>query len=162
MIQGQLSKWMARYGEQLLNTRLTVPLLKGAYKLHEATIGKLATRAPPITVFRGVPRDHPRFFLASHGLVVPRNPFGLRDIDSHNFGSAKSAFTSWTRTRSIGVTYAEPDGILLEASLPGNRLQWSPDIWMENEVLIEGIVAGAKVTKIVKSNSPPSPSQPPL
>lgn len=162
MLRKFLSAFASRYGERLLNAAVTGRVIEAGYGIYERSLA-LRPSTPRIIVFRGVPRDHPRYLLASKGIVVPRNPFGSQDIDAHNFGSAKTAFTSWTRNRDTGVTYAEPHGVLLEASLPGHKVKWSPDIWYENEVLINGIVAGAKVTKVIKqTTSTSSPQAPPL
>jgi hypothetical protein len=159
MLRSILSNLSIRYGERVFNSKLAVLALNRSYKLYES-LRKIPSNVSYVTVFRGIPRDHPRYHLAYQGIVIPRNPFGSQNIDAHNYGSSKSAFTSWTRSKSVGITYAEPNGIVLEASLPGVRLMWSPDVWYENEVLVQGIVCGAKVHII---DSPPvSPSHPSL
>jgi hypothetical protein len=159
MIRQTLSKLFERHGERLFKTKPAVKMLKSAYQLYESSL-ELRNTIPRITVFRGIPQDHPRYHLALQGIVIPRDFLGIRNIQAHNYGSSKSALTSWTRTKTIAETYAEPEGVVLEATVPGNRLLWSPDIWYENEVLMAGIVCNAQVHLISKPPnliSPPPP-----
>lgn len=144
MALSPLSKLVGRYIEPVLSSKIAVPALKRVYKAWELR-PKFGKQVPPITVFRGVFKDHPRFFLAKEGIVVPRNPLGTASIDLHNDGTSNSALTSWTRNRAIAETHADVGGIVLEADIDGNRIQWSPDIWYEEEVLVRGLVCGAKV-----------------
>lgn len=161
MIRLLFSKAAVKYGEKLVNTSTTRGFLKVGYQLYEWSL-KFVNDVPRITVFRGISRDHPRYNLAQHGIVVPRNLFGAHNIDAHNYGSSKTGLTSWTRTRAVAETYAEPGGVILEATVPGNRILWSPDVWYENEVLMRGIICNAKVHLLASSVGGTTTSKPGL
>jgi len=119
--------------------------------------------SPRLRLFKGVARQHAAFADALHGRcgtpLAAEPPSStadlLRAIDDaqqHNDGSlrSESPFVSWTRERSVAELHAEPDGVVLEALLgpPQQRLHWSPDIWNEREVLVEGVVEGATVHQV--------------
>lgn len=161
MFRQLLSKVAAKYGEKVINVSMTRSLMKASYQLYEWGL-KFVNDVPRITVFRGISRDHPRYNLARQGIVVPRNPFGIHNIDAHNYGSSKTGLTSWTRTRAVAETYAEPEGVVLEATVPGNRILWSPDVWYENEVLMRGFICNAKVHRFVSSAGGPANGKPGL
>jgi hypothetical protein len=74
-----------------------------------------------------------------------------RSLSKHHLHNmcvcADSPFISWTHERSVAEIHAGTDGIVLEADVgpPEQRLHWSPDIWNEREVLVEGRVQNAKI-----------------
>lgn len=141
---------ISRYVEPALRTKAGVKALKYGYKAYERSTS-IWKRVPRITVYRGVSKDHHYFNLAKEGIVVPRNLLGTTDIDMHNYGTSNSALSSWTRNKAVAETHAGEDGIVLEASVPGNRIGWSPDIWYEQEVLVRGITCASKVS-VLKPN----------
>lgn len=155
-----LSKLSSRYLVPTLRTPIGASTLKNGYKVYEWG-SKFRKQIPRITVFRGVPQTHPFFDLAKQGVVLPRNIFGTVDIDMHNYGTSNSALTSWTRDKAVAETHVGEEGVLLEASIPGNRIMWSPDVWYEQEVLVRGLVCGATITPVKHTgrkstlNSPP-------
>lgn len=145
-----LSKLAPRYVEPALRSRVGVKALKSSYKAYER-LPSVWNRVPRITVYRGVSKDHHYFDLAKEGVIVPRNFLGTTDIDMHNYGTSNSALTSWTRSKAVAATHAGEDGVILEASVPGNRIGWSPDVWYEQEVLVRGMICDAKVS-VLKPN----------
>ena len=85
---------------------------------------------------------------------MPRALIGHADEILHNRGLTEtSTMTSWTRNRAIAAQRAGPEGVVLEykTGLPppnaGWRFKWSDDIYFEEELLIEGTLHGATVTK---------------
>jgi RHS repeat-associated protein len=104
------------------------------------------------SVFRGVARDHPGYEAATTGRAYPRSPEGATTPELHNAGEpeslADSPFTSWTRDREIAEEFAGPDGVVLAISTGqpppgGGQFVWSPDEYLEQEVLVRGPVEGA-------------------
>ncbi|MFN4001059.1 RHS repeat-associated core domain-containing protein [Microcella sp.] len=100
------------------------------------------------TLYRGVPFGHAGYDDAVHGVARPRG--GHADPALHNGGDTNSQFTSWTTSRSIAEEIANEGngpGVLLEldpVAIDPRRLLASPDIYDEAEVLIRGLVDGAK------------------
>jgi len=99
--------------------------------------------------FRGVDAMHPRLAEAKVGTVLPGNVCGTVSPEAHNLGgrSADSPYTSWTADRDVAKYYAEKKGfggVILMAPVgaptPGAQWQWvhSPDVWGEDEVLLQG------------------------
>ena len=98
-----------------------------------------------VTVYRGVHPSHPDYKNALKGESVPWG--GHRDIALHNYGDNKSDFTSWTTNPDIARRFAtdKPDAIILEQQVKRKDLIWSPDIFMEHEVLRLGPTNGATI-----------------
>lgn len=99
-----------------------------------------------ITIFRGVHSDHPDYNNALQGKSVPWG--GHSDPLKHNLGENKSEFTSWTTSRSQANVFAssKPNGVILEQQVKRKDLVWSPDNFLEYEVLRLGPTSGASVT----------------
>lgn len=155
-----LSKLSPRYLEPVLRSKAGVKALKYGYKAYDLS-SKLWNKVPPITVFRGVCQTHAHYYLAKEGIVIPRNLLGTTDIDVHNYGTSNSALTSWTRDKSVAETHAGQEGVILEVTVPGNRLGWSPDVWYEQEVLVRGLVCGAKIIPVKRPPHMPAVKPPP-
>jgi hypothetical protein len=100
-------------------------------------------------IYRGVAVNHPGYEDALKGIAKPRNPSSNRTPESHNAGNTDSSYTSWTRNRETASAFSREDGIILEfeTGMPGVTYVWSPDKYYESEVLIQGTVKGAKVTR---------------
>ncbi|QFV00187.1 hypothetical protein KDY119_03722 [Luteimicrobium xylanilyticum] len=103
-------------------------------------------------IFRGVGKGHPGYEDALKGDSFPRNPDGLASAEEHNLGNtADSPFTSWTSDYNVARRFAGEDGVILrlpKGSPPAGapwKFEWSPDVWMEREILIKGPVQGAQV-----------------
>jgi hypothetical protein len=119
-----------------------------------ADLAKLGDKAGNDTgfLYRGVTPGHPAYPDALVGDVVPWG--GHSDPLRHNLGDNQSVFTSWTTDRDVAVQFATqngryPDGVVLrvpDADGAGYTRVQSPDLYDENEVLIQGIVHGAEVT----------------
>jgi hypothetical protein len=102
-----------------------------------------------------VPRDHHAFDDALRGVARPGRLNGHSDADRHNRrnDTRTSCMTSWTYAREVAVRYAGSDGVVLEwhtgAPPPGAAwsFEWSPDEFREQEILIRGVLRGAKATR---------------
>ena len=110
-------------------------------------------------MYRGVYAGHPSYPAAITGVIVPGDVSGLVTPEQHNLGdsSAHSSYTSWTHLREVAMNFAVSrgsGGLLLRLPLgaPGNTDGWtwemSPDVWLEEEVLLRGVRIGAEVTKL--------------
>jgi hypothetical protein len=109
-------------------------------------------------VYRGVHAGHPAMKDALVGRVVPGNPAGTVTAEAHNLGgmAADSPFTSWTHSYEVALDHAlkeGPGGVILRlptgAPPPGATWSWvwSPDEYVELEVLLFGVREGATVLK---------------
>jgi RHS repeat-associated protein len=135
-----------------LETDWTAQLAIGGFmqagmKLVGAGIDSIAESAIErrVTLFRGVGNDHPFFEDATNGTARPFG--GHSDPLLHNQGNTFSEFTSWSTQRSVAVEATGGDGVVLQQMFRVSRLVRSPDLYGESEVLIRGVVTGAKVTK---------------
>ncbi len=118
------------------------------------------SRSSPIGyVYRGVHAHHPALAAALTGVVVPGDVNGTITPEQHNLRdiSARSPFTSWTHLRDVAVAFAESSGsggVVLRLPVgtpsPGSTWKWvgSPDVWLEQEVLLHGVRIGAEVTRL--------------
>lgn len=113
---------------------------------------RLTPESTPI--FRGVPRGHPGYDDAVRGRASPRDPRGRATPVEHNENlTDRSPYTSWTHDRALAAGRARADGVVLEwrtgppPSWARWSFEWSPDIYLEKEVLIRGPIRGAKVTR---------------
>jgi RHS repeat-associated protein len=108
-----------------------------------------------VTLWRGVPKDHPKYSFAQKGIAQPFG--GHSDPDNHNLGDTYSVFTSWTLRKNEAKRFATRnniiDGIILEKefTIPDKRLYVSPDSFGEQEILVRGSVFGAKVIYVKRS-----------
>jgi hypothetical protein len=110
-------------------------------------------------VFRGIHAGHPAFAAASTGVVVPGEISADVTAEQHNLRdvSASSCYTSWTHDREIAIAFGRsrgPGGLLLRLPIgspkSGDSWHWesSPDMWMEEEVLLFGVRIGAEVLRL--------------
>ncbi len=101
-----------------------------------------------VTLYRGVRSTHPGFQNAMEGIAKPRSRFlGHSDPLKHNTEFTKSKFTSWTTDRNIAQRFSGRDGIILETDVAKRSTIVSPNLYKESEVLLRGVIKGAKVTK---------------
>ena len=97
-------------------------------------------------LYRGVHDEHPGFAEALVGIARPRG--GHEDPMLHNSWDTKSEFTSWTTNREVAVEgAADQNGVVLEKWFPKSAWLRTPDKQAEDEILIKGLVTGAKVTR---------------
>jgi hypothetical protein len=107
-------------------------------------------------VYRGVSAEHPALGAAREGRVVPGNIHGTVSAEAHNAGgmAGDSPFTSWTHSLEVARHHAMKDGaggviLRLPTGAPppgaGWSWAWSPDIYVELEVLLRGMREGAAV-----------------
>jgi hypothetical protein len=82
---------------------------------------------------------------ALRGVVVPHDKeVTAEDLvalaEEHNEGSSLG-LTSWTKNKKTAEVFAGEGGCILTARLGpdhGQRLLWSPDGWLEDEVIVQG------------------------
>lgn len=104
-------------------------------------------------LYRGVGRKRPGIKEARKGMVVPSSLYSSMLATVHNGRrSFRTPFTSWTRRLDLAQQYATCEGaVILElpADAPGPHdewsWEWSPDEHGEDEVLLRGERAGARV-----------------
>lgn len=114
-------------------------------------LGKRGSRGGKITLYRGVPKGHERYEDVLNGMAVPLG--GHSDTWLHNAGDTLSVFTSWTTDRGEAISKAfgvGNEGVVLKRAFNRSDLVGSPDFHSESEILVIGIVKGAKVTKLLK------------
>ncbi|MEV7232199.1 polymorphic toxin-type HINT domain-containing protein, partial [Polymorphospora sp. NPDC051019] len=99
--------------------------------------------------FRGVDEQHPGYADALNGTARPRG--GHSDWARHNAGDTESEFTSWTSNRSTAERHATKmsgRGVVLMVRRGSRAIIdmefFGLDKFGESEVLIEGIVQGAR------------------
>jgi len=110
-----------------------------------------------ITVYKGIPVDNKEAFQSGLKGTV-RSPQGkaiskdfcekINSAIAHNWGTTDTTWTSWTRSKHIARLHAGNGGIVLTANVGpeyGTKLMWSPDEYLEQEVLVEGTVSNAVV-----------------
>lgn len=114
-----------------------------------------AARDEQVTLYRGVPRGHPKYQDATQGRAVPLG--GTATPYLHNLGDTESEYTSWTDEPSLARAFAvrsrtdgglSGEGVVLQTRVPRSRLIRSPDAAGEGEQLIPGVLEGAKVTPV--------------
>ncbi len=111
-----------------------------------------------MTLYRGVSAGHPDYPNAVNGMAVPSGlEGGHDDPDRHNAGDNDSIFTSWTMSRAVADYHASKDGsggvVLSREFAPGETVP-SPDNFAELEVLVPGVVTGARVEEPLGPGSP--------
>jgi hypothetical protein len=90
---------------------------------------------------------------AQAGNAVPRNLKGVLTAEDHNAGSGlgSSQFTSWTHDIDMARSFAGAGGVILQVPVgppPSGASwswEWSPDIYNEGEVLLQGVRTGCTV-----------------
>jgi RHS repeat-associated protein len=140
------------HGGNILNPRgLATDLLTGGSV--PAAGGRLGDDAADATggVYRGISPSHPAYADALQGNAYPRNPASQVTPEEHNLGNTDSPFTSWSHDPDIARRFAGDDGVVMRwpTGAPPEgapwSYEWSPDVFMEKEVLIRGPVEGAQV-----------------
>jgi hypothetical protein len=135
-------------------------------KVHLPTaVSKLDDFAPtppvPTTIYRGINAAHHRFEAAKNGEALPGDLQGHQDGAMHNGGNSReSKLTSWTTDRTVAERFASDPygdgeltpggrGVILSTDLEPyrSRVVPGPDEFGESEVLIRGVVRGAKVER---------------
>lgn len=107
-----------------------------------------------ITLHRGVHARHPDMANALKGMAVPWGT-GL-SAEAQN-GGAPTGFTSWTLAIGVANYHANktgPGGVVLTKTFFSSQTMPSPDNYGELEVLVPGIVTGAKVSKPTGPGNP--------
>lgn len=114
-----------------------------------------------VTIYRGINMSHPGYANARNGTALPRG--GNATPLEHNTLTTESNYTSWTYDRRVAVNFAlrpNGSGVVLEKTVPANRIVPSPDtksvnlkqspgtIAKEQEVFLQGPVSGAAVTTV--------------
>eukprot|EP01126_Amoeba_proteus_P023671 TRINITY_DN2376_c0_g1_i1.p1 TRINITY_DN2376_c0_g1~~TRINITY_DN2376_c0_g1_i1.p1 ORF type:complete len:145 (+),score=29.93 TRINITY_DN2376_c0_g1_i1:83-517(+) len=120
------------------------------------------------TLYRGVPVTHPGYHEALKGCVrsgrrVLLKSSAVEKLDHarcHNADELNSLpeekrrdLTSWTRNKKVAELFAKEGGCVLCATVGpdhGQHLVWSPDDYLEEEVLVEGDVLNATVEVITQ------------
>jgi hypothetical protein len=108
-----------------------------------------------VKLYRGVPADHVDFELAKRGIVLPQKLFGHTDPSLHNAGFTKSSrLTSWTKQRQVAEIHAGQNGIVLTKQfLPKQLVVGFDDPWLEQEIMVKGVVNGAYIDLVSKLNT---------
>jgi len=89
-------------------------------------------------------------------MAVPQNLLtGHSNPYWHNTNNLNSIFTSWTIYKSFAARWAGKNGwggIILTKKFQKWQVQLSPDLFRQGEVLIPGVVSGAKPENARPSN----------
>jgi hypothetical protein len=100
-------------------------------------------------LWRGLYVGHDGYNLGLLGIAIPIG--GPSTPYEHNaWAETNSIYTSWTRDPGFAAYRASiggPGGIVLEKYIPRSRMVRSPDLHSEAEVLVIGVVTGARVIK---------------
>ena len=89
---------------------------------------------------------HHAFEDALEGVARPGDPLGHADPVLHTEGfTYNSRLTSWTTDPSVAAEFAGKNGVVLRTTLEGLQARGinvltSPDVYGENEWLVEGTV----------------------
>jgi hypothetical protein len=86
-------------------------------------------------------------FYSLQGVAKPRG--GHNDPLKHQIGDTASEFTSWTTSHRQARQFATQggaDGIVITTKIPKSRTTTGPLNLGEDEVLVKGVVTGAKQT----------------
>lgn len=96
-------------------------------------------------LFRGVSYTHPGYSLALSGTALPIG--GPASAIEHNLGNTNSNFTSWTSNPWVAYQFATNNyrehGVILAKRFNASEMVYSPDKFLQNEVLVRGPVIGA-------------------
>jgi RHS repeat-associated protein len=132
---------------------------------------------PKITLYRGVNEKHTAYADALLGTAKPNrrwwqfwksSPATPYEHNTVQDATLSSVFTSWSRNPLVAENYALRDqnigamissGVILQAEIPISRTYPSPDLHKvlhitkgielpEDEVLVRGVIRGAKVTRV--------------
>lgn len=134
----------------VLDPEKVIEKLSGRSPLRETFDGYSdADKDKDVILYRGVHAKHPDLPNARLGMAIP---WGLNGGHSsptkHNENENYSIFTSWTLSDKIAKGWATErglGGVLLTKKFKLSQLVPSPDRFDELEVLVPGVVTGAKV-----------------
>jgi RHS repeat-associated protein len=135
---------------------LSTVLTWGSAILATSAILKGDESEKTITLYRGVYNGHPDYANAVKGTATPYG--GHDDPEMHNLGDYKCIFTSWSMSKAVANYHANkhgPGGLVLEKKFRWSETVPSPDNFAELEMLVPGVVTGAKVGP---PNGPGSPT----
>jgi RHS repeat-associated protein len=112
--------------------------------------------ADSVTLYRGIDQASPAFQAGTQGTAAARG--SSTSISDHSLGfTDRSAYTSWTTDPSIARRFATQDsgsGVVLSATVPNSVAIQVPgniqSLMRESEVLIQGVVRGANVTRVTR------------
>ena len=110
-------------------------------------------------LYRGVHALHPALADARRGIVRPADVESTLSAAEHNRGgfSDRSPYTSWTSDAAVARLHAQrngPGGVLLAVPFGSAesgedwRWEYSPDSWLEDEILLHGIRLNVEVTDV--------------
>ena len=110
-------------------------------------------------LYRGVHALHPALADARRGIVRPADVESTLSAEEHNRDgfSDRSPYTSWTSDKAVALRYARrngPGGILLTVPIGSAengedwRWEYSPDIWLEDEILLHGVRLNVEATEV--------------
>ena len=73
---------------------------------------------------------------------------GSANADEHNLGDNNSIYTSWTIFKDVAEQFGSrkgKGGVILSKEFKMSEMVPSPDKFFQGEILIPGVVTGAKV-----------------
>jgi RHS repeat-associated protein len=110
------------------------------------------TKDQEITLYRGVHGLHPDLENAKKGMAVPRGlNNGHSNPNAHNAGNNNSIYTSWSKSKDVARSFANRKGyggIVLTKKFKVSQTVPSIDKHKQQEVLVPGIVIGARVERV--------------
>lgn len=116
---------------------------------------------PYITLYRGVSANHPDYKNALNGMAVPAMlmPVGHNSAELHNAGNNNSIFTSWSVFKTVANYHASKNApyaglVLMKRFRISQTVPSANQFGDEGEVLVPGIVTGAKVMLPNNSGNP--------
>jgi RHS repeat-associated protein len=113
---------------------------------------KSSQQEKTVTLYRGVHGKHPDLPNAVNGMAVPRGlDGGHDDANKHNEGNNSSIYTSWTTDKQVARLFAGRrgfGGVILTKKFKKSETVKSNDKFKQKEVLIPGVVTGAKVERV--------------
>jgi hypothetical protein len=107
-------------------------------------------------IYRGVAQNHNAFADAQQGIASPGDETGETDVYAHNSGDTwTSRLTSWTTDPDVAEGFAGGKGgggVVLQTTIEemqarGVNILWSPNLFDEEEILLEGRIEGVQVTR---------------
>ena len=104
-----------------------------------------------VRCYRGVAKDNPQYQDALEGTANPRD--GSASPSDHNDGDTRSGYTSWRLSYHVAWEKATDQdlggkGVILQKDFDALQLIHSPDIYIESEVLVWGLITDSLVTEV--------------
>jgi hypothetical protein len=110
-------------------------------------------------LYRGVHAFHPALADARKGIVRPADVESTLSAEEHNRDgfSDRSPYTSWSSDKAVALKHAQrkgPGGILLTVPVgsaesgEGWKWEYSPDRWLEDEILLRGVRLNVEATEV--------------